>query len=157
MPNWCEGHLRIKGSLEDVTRFLKENIVGFTYSKTNFADGPIEVELEDSGSSLQLPEGGWLYFKDSRRLFPVDDVVYYPDWYEDEPIYIMRIQQAWGLDSDWFQIKSKDYNLHMKIDGYEAGMQFAQFIEVDCGVLLKNETVEYDEWYWDCPCPLLGG
>ena len=157
MPNWCEGHLRIKGDIEDITRFLKENIVGRSYPMKSPGYELTEVELEDTGYSLTVPKNGWLYFKNSPRLFPVEDVVYLPDSRDDPLVYVMPIKQAWSLDLNWFEEKSVEYNLHMKIDGYDEGAQFAQFIEIKNGIILRNETIEYGDWYWDCPCPLLGG
>ena len=154
MANWCKGHLRIRGNVKDIKTFLKENIVGYKYTPK----ASEQVELKDTGYGLILPDdSGWLCFKDSRRLFPVYDYILFPVGYNDAPTtYIMPIQQAWGLDANWFKSRSEVYNLHIKVDGYEASSQFAQFIEVDCGTLLENKTISFDDWDWECPCPLLG-
>ena len=45
----------------------------------------------------------------------------------------------------------------MKIHGFEKGMQFSQLIEIVDGEILQDKEIKYDDWDWDCPCPLIGG
>lgn len=51
----------------------------------------------------------------------------------------------------------KKYGVDMRIHAFERGMQFNQIIEIIDGKITKNEEITFDDYYWDCICPTVGG
>ena len=45
----------------------------------------------------------------------------------------------------------------LKLYAFERGMEFNRDIEILNGVLVKDKTITFDNYYWDCVCPLIGG
>ena len=71
--------------------------------------------------------------------------------------YYLPIKQAWGFEPDDFIYISKTYNLDLRITGFERGMGFDQEIEVINGEITLDKSTDYNDYWWECPCPTLGG
>lgn len=144
MPNWIEGTLKLRGKYDDLRKFFDDGIesVGKTY-ESNYSEVVVHGEP-------------WV--KDSRRAFLEDGGYAYWECEPDEKYTVaLPIRQAWNFDDDNWKAVSKNYNLDIRLDGFEQGMQFQQTLEIIGGVITKDETVEYDDWDWECPMPKMGG
>jgi hypothetical protein len=52
---------------------------------------------------------------------------------------------------------SLKYNIDFRIYGFESGFKFNQDIEIIKGVIIKNKTIKFDNYNWECICPDKGG
>jgi hypothetical protein len=101
---------------------------------------------------------GVVYFKGSKRLMVNEgEFEYRKDELDEVRSCAMDVQQAWRLDAKYLAELSGKYNLEMKITGFELGQEMVQKIYVKNGEVLENEEIEYEDWYFDCICPRLGG
>lgn len=79
---------------------------------------------------------------------------------------VLRVMEAWGfayktaawaLESEPYEGLSKKYGLDFRFYGYECGMEFNQETEVVDGETTIDREIQYDDYYWECPDPMLGG
>lgn len=70
---------------------------------------------------------------------------------------LIPVKQAWGwLEDGWIDV-AKKYNCDIRLIGWECGMEYEGEL-----VVMRDGTHEYverkyDDWDWECPCPLNGG
>ena len=105
------------------------------------------------------------YFKGTRRYFPEDDVL--EIWIEeDEPdeeiiVCIDNIKAAWSFEHcEAWRDYAKEYQIDVKLTGYERGMIFSQIKSIMRNGDIKEEIKEYPtwtDWMWNCPLPNNGG
>ena len=144
MPNWCEGTFKVRGTLSDVERFVQENMLDSIVSITK-SEGDLELELS-----------GEAYIKDSNRMF------IYPGYYysfdkNGKNTLTLQFKAAWRVYIDPFVKMSKDYNVDIKIYGFEKGSEFNQDIVIVNGEVIKNDIITFNDYQWECPFPDLGG
>ena len=144
MPNWCEGTFKVRGTLSDVERFVRENMLDSIISITK-SEGDLELELS-----------GEAYIKDSNRMF------IYPGYYysfdkNGKNTLTLQFKAAWRVYIDPFVKMSKDYNVDIKIYGFEKGSEFNQDIVIVNGEVIKNDIITFNDYQWECPFPDLGG
>ena len=144
MPNWCEGTFKVRGTLSDVERFVRENMLDTIISITK-SEGDLELELS-----------GEAYVKDSNRMF------IYPGYYysfdkNGKNTLTLQFKAAWRVYIDPFVKMSKDYNVDIKIYGFEKGSEFNQDIVIVNGEVIKNDIITFNDYQWECPFPDLGG
>ncbi len=41
--------------------------------------------------------------------------------------------------------------------GFEYGAEFNQEMIIENGELLVDSDIHFDDYFWECPCPKLGG
>lgn len=156
-PNWCEGSLKVRGKIADLKNFVLNGL--HPVDPLGGELEPLKFDTEDETSfSLSCVPRRDLWMKGTRRHFCN------PEWLEadaddpDDPvILIIPMRAAWAILADGLQALCKEFNVDMKIQGFEMGMQFSQVIEIVNGEILKDEEIHYDDWDWDCPCPRMGG
>lgn len=145
MPNWCEGTFKVRGTLSDVERFVRENMLDTIISITDNIKGYLELELS-----------GEAYIKDSNRVF-----IYPGNYYTTDRngVYTLTLQfkAAWRVYIDPFVKMSKDYNVDIKILGFEKGSEFNQDVVIVNGEVIKNDIITFNDYQWECPFPDLGG
>ena len=179
MPNWIEGSLKMRGSIDNILNFVKNGMAGYEYKVTdqnirepveipinNWLDTQYYDEKDPGGSTLEFKNGlHWIYIKDTKRAFVNNDLWPYIHIYKTptDGIYIavMAIKQAWGFEyDDWINI-SKKYKLDLKLYGIEGGMGFYDELNIIAGQLVKNESKvqcnDYSSFAWNCPFPWMGG
>ena len=144
MPNWCEGTFKVRGTLSDVERFVRENMLDSIISITK-SEGDLELELS-----------GEAYIKDSNRMF------IYPGYYysfdkNGKNTLTLQFKAAWRVYIDPFVKMSKDYDVDIKIYGFEKGSEFNQDIVIVNGEVIKNDIITFNDYEWECPFPDLGG
>lgn len=164
MPNWCKGNIRLRGKNEDIKAFLANELEGTAYNSEYdiVATPPIIRDICGDGLSIEVKppnEGQYcaLYIKNTRRNFI--DRAFEVEFCDDgrSLICIDNFSAAWGIEPEPYVELSKKYNLDIKLYGIECGMEFVQEIEIINGELKRNETIEYDDWGWECPFPNMGG
>lgn len=168
MPNWAEGSLKVRGTKENVVKFLKEGFLGYpdtVFSKDDKGN-PIylnkhrEVEIrEDEWETSIFCKGGF-YINGTRKAFVEEECIqfYHDDDLDRYQLEILGFKQAWAVVPENFVELSKKYNLDMKIFAFEMGMEFTQEIEIINGVLTKDEVHEkFDDYFWEVPFSTIGG
>lgn len=170
MPNWCVGNIRFRGKKADIKRLLLDVIVQCKHEKTDNECKTIESKatVKDDGYMLTFmkeSKSSWFYFKGTRRYFPEDDII--EVWIEeDDPdkeiiVCIDNVKAAWSFEHcEAWQEYAKEYQIDVKLTGYERGMMFSQIKTIMRNGKTKDETKEYstwEEWMWDCPLPNNGG
>lgn len=156
MPNWCEGTLKVRGTIKDLKNFVLNGLLPVTptgkVKKTLSLDGEDETSLYISS----VPDT--LYIKGTRRAFCEPDYIEVSsDEPNDKTILTMPFKQAWAILSDNLLEVCKEFNVDIKIQGFECGMRFSQIVEIVNGEIVQDEEIKYDDWEWDCPCPDMGG
>lgn len=150
MPNWCRGTLRVRGTKEDLTKFVLEGLSPVTYIGQDLEP----LKMDDLGC-IDC-ERCWI--KGTYRGFVVDSHVYFDDLEDEEETTIgLETEFAWGISAEELLKSCKKYGVDMRTHAFERGMQFNQIIEIIDGEITKDEEVKFDDYNWDCICPTLGG
>ena len=151
MPNWCVGTLRVRGKSKDLQNFVLKGLKPVDYLGNGYA----ELELD---KFLNVSRNKTCWIEGTRRGFVNDLDVSFED-YEDNSIHTIAldVKFAWGISADDLLKICKNYNVDMKIHGFEKGMQFNQIIEIVDGKILKDEELQFEDYQWDCICPDMGG
>jgi len=156
MPNWCEGTLKVRGTIKDLKNFVLNGLL--PVDPIGRMKEPLSLEGESETSIYILGITDTLYIKGTRRAFcepaDIDVCVDEPD---DKAIITMPFKQAWAILSDNLLETCKEFNVDIKIQGFERGMRFSQIVEIVDGEIRQDEEIKYDDWDWDCPCPDMGG
>ncbi len=164
MPNWCEGNLKIRGKRENIIKFLKEGtclMEGFwepkrIEPKIEINDyGEIKIKNIDKEKTRNV-----LYIKETTRHFidPIENGIFiYNEDEEEEIICLENFKAAWSIDTERLRIISEKYNIDIKTYGFERGMEFNQDIEIIKGKIIKDKTIKFKDYIWECIEPELGG
>ena len=151
MPNWIEGTLKIRGKESDVIAFIENGLKPCAGRYENDPDHFVhKIANDDYFIAVDT------YVDNSRRMFVADYCEIFL-WGDTNRIYYLPIKQAWGFDLDDFIYISKTYNLDLRITGFEGGIGFDQEIEVINGEVTLDKSNHYDDYWWESPCPTLGG
>lgn len=154
MPNWCEGTLRIRGTIENLRNFIEKGLE--PVNAVGAKEDPLNVYSDDT--SLFAEKDGTYYMKGSRRHFVEDS--YFAANVEnpgDTAVMALNMKAAWMIDAHTLRDLCDEFHLDMRIQAFECGMEFSQIIEIANGEVVKNDTIKYEDWAWDCPCPKTGG
>lgn len=150
MPNWCVGTLRVRGTKENLTKFVLEGLLPVTY----FGSETEPLKMDDLG--LIDCERCWI--KGTYRGFVVASHVYFDDLEDEEETTIgLETEFTWGISAEELLQSCKKYGVDMRIHAFEREMQFNQIIEIIDGEITKDEEVKFDDYEWDCICPNIGG
>ena len=170
MPNWIQGTFRARGSKENIIRFIREGIKPSSWAGK---DDEIEMELKEyeedyitakwtlkSGNETDYPE--WLHIDGTERHFLKPDDYGEFDIHQTDSktdfIMVVSFKAAWGINIDQMGEVAKKYEIDIRMNGYERGMEFEQTIEVTRkGYVLTKALISYPDYQWECPMPLLGG
>lgn len=151
MPNWIEGTLKIRGKESDVIAFIENGLKPCAGIYGNDPDHFVQ-KIDNEGYFIAVDT----YVDNSRRMFVADDCEIFI-FGDIDRVYCLPIKQAWNFEPGDFIYISKTYNLDLRITGFESGMGFDQEIEVINGVVTIAKSNEYNDYWWECPCPTLGG
>lgn len=168
MPNWVEGTFRARGSKENIKKFLQEGLEACYGLK-------ITTEIDENDDSLyvtfknpEIAENDYkhkyhdtLYIKDTRRNFIEDlcgEIYAYKKKSNGEFQFTSSFKSAWAIDTEPLVNIAEKYEIDIRVNGFERGMEFEQLLEISRKGQIKCESViSYDDWDWQCPMPLLGG
>lgn len=160
MPNWCEGFLKIRGSMQNIKKFLLEGLIAYSFDYKNLTeialkDGTSLVDEWDEEIDIQINRQ--CHITGTRRAFADEKLVAIMKYEGRDSIVSINVKQAWDMLADEFAAISKKYDVDFRLFGFEQGQQFSRDIIIEKGIVKKNETQEYDNWIWDCPCSDFGG
>lgn len=141
MPNWCEGVMKLRGSITNICRFLTAN--GLDY---NSWTGELIINKITP------------VYRTTSAFFEEFEI--YPCWDEDDEEGVLSIpsfKSAWNIDSDEFVDISKEFNIDIRIFAWERDGEFSREVEIINGKVTIDETKNYDNWDWEVPFSYLGG
>lgn len=155
MPNWCEGTLKVRGSFQNIKKFILEGMQPVSFIGE---DRKFQVSEEDDTSLYisEIKDNLWLRGT-SRHFCSPDYIEIDVDCPDETVIVTFPFKAAWAIDSDKLLLLCKEFKVDMKIQGFECGMQFSQVVEIVDEEIIHDEELKYDNWKWDCPCPEMGG
>lgn len=154
MANWICGDLKIRGTKENIKKFLIEGLIS-TGSKIK-----PEITCDDKWKFSIKSNTDSFYIKGTRRSFIEKEEIYtyINDWEDDEErVIVLEYKSAWGIDVVGLVNLSKEFNIDFKILGFELGMEFNQDVEIIKGKIIKNEEITFDDYEWQCIRPHIGG
>lgn len=160
MPNWCEGRIKIRGKFSDVVSCIKNSFEGVKYYKGEVLNAPENITIDDnyiSDGEFQIFFRDTVYIKNTRRAFVDGDCCIIAKNQDSQVIAVIQFKQAWAVVPENYIEMSKTYNVDIRIQAFECGMEFSQDVIIEKGKITQNNTIKYDDWGWDCPVPDWGG
>ena len=169
MPNWCEGTLKVRGTFENVRRWLKECLTVYDivrkedknghdyYDNVPNADKIAFQYDDDESDEMYIYIRNDAHIKGTRRNFVKSDEYWVYHGNDKDCIAVLNFKAAWGIETEPFADMSEKYCVNFRLHGYEMGMQYNQEVIVMGGEVVKNEETKFDNYDWECPFPLLGG
>ena len=163
MPNWCEGYLKIRGKREDLINFIENEILLMNYIDADNIEGQnIKLEFYDFEYffGYDKNERHYLYLKNSHRFFIEDESIRFQyDERENALHYLtLHVRRAWSIKNEKMLAEdSKKYHLDFNVYATERNMEFEEYITIIDGEITRNETKEYDDFYFEAINPELGG
>jgi hypothetical protein len=162
MPNFCKGQLKVKGKYEDIIRFVDNEIRTYDY---NLPGEPVlnlgkRIIYEKDGEyELDLPKE-CAYIETTHRNF-IDKGTYCCRRDEKRKdgtsVLVMDLFAAWNIDPVPYIAFSREYNLDFRVYAFECGMQFNRDICIISGRRVKDETIKFKDYDWECIAPKIGG
>ena len=162
MPNWCEGMLKIRGKQEDVFNLLADNLQVWKtiiikepklYMREEIDKEAIAVDKE--GESIWVKKTA--YIKGTRRNFVEPNEIGVWKGKDGNACIAVEFKAAWDVESEPYIKLSKAYNVDIKIEAFERGMEFSRYSLIENGNLKEDKETEYDDYVWECVMPKLGG
>ncbi|MDF2854256.1 MAG: hypothetical protein K0Q87_107 [Neobacillus sp.] len=165
MPNWCEGNLKVRGSKENIRRFLLEAFTPIHPMIIQALRPDLkapDVNLIEDEWSMRIESTGndGFHVKGTRRNFIESSSIEWEIRDEDAETHVLVIEDykaAWGIDANPLAELSKEYGIDLKIYAFERGMEFNQDIEIHKGTIIKNDEIQFKDYQWECIQPNLGG
>ena len=162
MPNWCEGILKIRGKQEDVFNLLAENLQVW---KTIIIKEPkfdMREEIDKEAIVINKEEESiWVkktaHIKGTHRNFVEPNDINVWKGKDGNTCIAIEFKGAWSIESEPYVKLAKEYNVDIKIEAFERGMEFSKYILIENGELKEDKEIEYDDYVWDCVMPNLGG
>ena len=162
MPNWCEGMLKIRGKQEDVFNLLADNLQVW---KTIIIKEPkfdMREEIDKEAIVVNKEEESiWVkktaHIKGTHRNFVEQNDINVWKGKDGNACIAVEFKAAWDVESEPYIKLSKAYNVDIKIEVFERGMEFSRYILIENGNLKEDKETEYDDYVWECVMPNLGG
>lgn len=162
MPNWCKGMLKIRGKQEDVFNLLADNLQ--VWETVIIREPKFDARKELDKEAIKIDRENetiyvekTAYIKGTHRNFvePNDIIVYKGK--DGNACIAVEFRAAWDVESEPYIELSKAYNVDIKIEAFERGMEFSRYILIENGNLKKDKETVYDDYVWECVMPNLGG
>lgn len=147
MPNWVEGNLRIRGTVKQIAEFVKNAIDADDVTKYLLTDTKINVYLKNGAT--------WL--RGSERAFVMGSIEAYANSPKQKKSVALDYRSAWKVESDVLLDLAVKSGVDIRLYAYERGAEFNRNIEIIGGEMVKDETISFDDYVWECQCPLIGG
>lgn len=112
IPNWCAGTLRVRGTKENLTKFVLEGLQ------------PVDCIGKDL-EALKMDDYCYVecrrcWIKGTYRGFVVDSHVYFDDLEDEEETTIgLETEFAWGISAEELLQSCKKYGVDMRIHAFE--------------------------------------
>lgn len=166
MPNWCEGNMRIRGTKENIKKFLENEIVVIKPGEDFGSYIEVKPKMEESEYLLTIyypiyqnkPYGDY-YIRNTKRnfIFSPEIQIVWPEEEDETIVLIDHFSAAWSFKDQGWKEHAMKYNVDFRMFGYERGAEFSQVMTVSRTGKVDIKSQEYSDWYWDCPFPELGG
>lgn len=162
MPNWCEGILKIRGKQEDVFNLLVDNLQVWKTIITKEPTFDMREELDTESIEInkecyEIWVKKTAHIKGTHRNFVEPDCINVWKRKDGKSCIATNVKGAWDIESRPYVELAKKYNVDIKIEAFERGMEFSRFILIENGELKEDKETEYDDYVWDCVMPNLGG
>lgn len=161
MPNWCEGTSKIRGDIKNVERWCTENINVYSYSikDGNYSiqrdnNNPVKIDVDIDEIQINVPKEA--YIESTSRNF-VEEGYYSGLEHNGIMRLALNVKAAWGFKSEPYVKMSKAYGIDFCFYGFECGTEFNQEVIIENGELKADNEIRYDDYFWECPCPDIGG
>lgn len=155
MPNWCEGMLKIRGKQEDVFNLLTENLLVWEFKfggRESVDENAIEINRQDFEIRVQKTA----HINGTCRNFVEPNDINVWKGEDGNACIAIEFKGAWSIKSEPYVKLAKEYNVDIKIEAFERGMEFSQYILIENGELKEDKEIKYDDYVWDCVMPNLG-
>lgn len=151
MPNWSEGCLKVRGKAANVKKFILEGLKPVDF----FGNELPKLELSDIGE-VESDKDCWI--KGTTRGF-VENLLVDFSFVEDSETFttVLAAKFAWVADAEELLALCQKYDVDMKLYAFEKGMEFNQDILIVGGQILRDNTIKFEDYDWECICPTLGG
>lgn len=159
MANWAVGKMNIRGSFENMNKFIQENFID-SYIIEN-QDGSITTEtkknyeLEYAYSVTEIVQKEEIDTKKQcfdilniGDAFPPSDIYKINVSYshvKDICYMSMIISHRYDIDEDAFILLSKKYNLDFNTVCIDWNECFVHKLRIENGVIINNEVIEDDD------------
>ena len=145
MANWCEGTLKLRGRAKDIADLCNDRFNGVKAILCN-------------NNELEITSPDWCHVSGSNSAYIMgcNEGISFDDPHKIITM-ALPIQEAYSINTGFWSILSCEYGVDIRIHAFEKGMQFEQEIEIICGDVRVNDRIEYDDYVWESPMPLLGG
>ena len=154
MPNWIDGTLKLRGNSENLKKFF-DNAIQPCYScnpNMQKREDYLTCNYGEYNEVKIMPDAR---IKGTRRAFVNGECLV--EWEKAYATVCIPIRQAWVfVTENWVEI-SKQYNLDVRLYGFEQGMEFCQEVEIIDGKVTMDNKIKYNDWDWECPMPRMGG
>ena len=162
MPNWCEGMLKIRGKQEDVFNLLAENLQVWKIIIIKEPKFDMREEIDKEAIVINKEEESiWVkktaHIKGTHRNFVEPNDINVWKGKDGNACIAVEFKAAWDVESEPYIKLSKAYNVDIKIEAFERGMEFSRYILIENGNLKEDKETKYDDYVWECVMPNLGG
>lgn len=170
MPNWCEGTLKVRGSTENIVKWLKEGLNKYEYNYETGEQKLLDknawqyIHEEDGFVTIDLDlnsRGHDAYVENTERAFVSSDQTWNLKADGEIEVLYLQFKQAWCIKPEEFAALAKQYQLDFNLYGIEMGMGFICEYEIfNHGEAIVDNTKtfkSYDDFLWYCPFPYMGG
>lgn len=154
MPNWCKGTLKVRGTIKDLETFIVKGLNPVDFIGN---DKPPLVVKNENGYFF-CESDNFIHIKGTYRGFV--DGLYVEYCYESKAeigILTFDVQFAWEVNAHELLNLAKEFNVDIKIYAFESGGEFNRNVEIVGGEIIADETIEFDDYLWECICPNMGG
>lgn len=134
MSNYIKGNLEIKGTKENVKKFLLEGLKD------------IEIIKDDNHEFIIEPKNNCFFMKNIKGMIDQDVIkANINSWKNNEEnIITLFFRRRNYLDANELQEISDKYNLDLKIKAREYLACFKQEIDIEKGEIIKNIAYDWD-------------
>lgn len=161
MPNWCEGSLRMRGKFKNLKNFFKSGLMvhRLIFNGLNTTiECPELLSIEyDEPKYFLMNIGSDAHITGTERAFVLQDDIEFSGKGKGVCSCAVRIKQAWDFNAEEFRDLAFKYSLDMRLNGFERGGEFSREIIIEGGVIIKDETTQYNDYDYECIMPMLGG
>ena len=162
MPNWVEGVVKFRGKYNDLKKFLEEELIEVDVDFTQDPPQSItsnNVTIDEYGDIQGISVSN-TWFKTFKRAY-INEMWSYSIYEYDgsiDKIFCANVKSAWNLSINEILEVANLYHIDIKGYMFESGMCFERDFEVDRdGNIIKDDTIEHNNYTWDSINPLIGG
>ena len=162
MPNWVEGVVKFRGKYNDLKKFLEEELIEVDVDFTQDPPQSItsnQVTIDEYGDIQGISISN-TWFKTFKRAY-INEMWSYSIYEYDgssDKIFCANVKSEWNLSIDEVLEVANLYHIDIKGYMFESGMCFERDFEVDRdGNIIKDDTLEHNNYTWDSVSPLIGG